>query len=204
MIPKFIIIFIYLCSCQLFAQGEQVIISEKKTGKRIVLRAENKTADTLNVFLMIQSEGYRRSANKPVLKNIPPNSIVPMITLIELANVPSSYSYELIVNDTKKSVELDYGKEVVDIQNAIKGKIVIFTLSNCQKCTLLSTALVNSRTTHLSFDIAKDPVLYRQFMKFIENELTEQTRIQFPVIWNKDYTIFGYDDLETLIAELVN
>ena len=204
MITKVIIIFLCLCSSPLFAQGEQVVISEKKTGKRIVLRAENKTADTLNVFLMVQSEGYRRSADKPVLKNIPPNSIVPMITLIELANVPSSYSYELIVNDTKKPIELDYGKEIVDIQNAIKGKIVIFTLPNCQKCTLLSTALVNNKTTHLSFDIAKDPVLYRQFMKFIENELTAETRIQFPVIWNKDHTIFGYDNLETLIAELVN
>ena len=204
MIPKVIIIFICLCSCQLFSQGETVVISEKKTGKRIVLLAENKTADTLNVFLMVQSEGYRRSADKPVLKNIPPNSIVPMITLIELTNVPSSYSYELIVNDKEKPIELDYGKEVVDIQNAIKGKIVVFTLPNCEKCTLLSTTLVNNRTTHLTFDISKDPVLYRQFMKFIENELTVETRIQFPVIWNKDHTIFGYDDLEKILGGLVD
>ena len=164
--------------------------------------AENQTADTLNVFLMVHSEGYRRSADKPVLKNIPPKSQVPMITLIELAGVQSSYTYELIVNEEEKQMQFDYGKEVVDIENAVRDKIVIFTLPNCKKCTQLTQKLTESRTAYSAFDIAKDPVLYRQFMKFVEKELTTETRIQFPVIWNKDHTIFGYDDLEKVIEQL--
>lgn len=67
-----VILFIALLSlCMTNAQQEQVLISEKKTGKRLVLMAENTTADTLNVFLMVFAEGYRRSADKPILKDIP-------------------------------------------------------------------------------------------------------------------------------------
>ncbi|NNM09630.1 MAG: hypothetical protein HKO61_10680, partial [Flavobacteriaceae bacterium] len=54
------------------SQGLKVLIKEQKSGKRLVLVAENKTQDTLNVFLMVNAEGYRRSASKPVIKNIPP------------------------------------------------------------------------------------------------------------------------------------
>lgn len=57
-----------------WSQQEKVIISENKKGKRIVLMAENKTTDALNVFLMVFAEGYRRSADKPILKDLPPLS----------------------------------------------------------------------------------------------------------------------------------
>ncbi len=203
MISKVIIILLGLCSGLLFSQEGQVVISEKKTGKRIVLLAENQTPDTLQVFFMVYSEGYRRSADKPVVKAIPPQTKVPMITLIELNDVPSKYSYELIIKD-KNQPEIAYENEVVDIENAIKGKLVIFTLTRCKKCDALTKSLTANRISHMVFDIAREPALYRQFMKFIEAELSEQTRIQFPVIWNKDHTIFGYDDLETLTVKLAN
>lgn len=203
MIPKVIIIFICLYSCQLFAQGEKVVISEKKTGKRIVLRAENKTTDTLHVFLMVHSEGYRRSADKAVVKMIAPGSKVPMITLIELRNVPSSYTYELIVTDKKKTAP-NNGITVVDLENATKGKLVIFVLPNCVKCSRLTTKLTEERISYSTFDIAKNPLLYKQFMKYVETELTAETRIQFPIIWNKDHTVFGYDDLEEILGRLMD
>jgi glutaredoxin len=201
MISKVIIILLVLCYGPLFSQKGPVVISEKKTGKRIVLLAKNQTSDTLNVFFMVYSEGYRRSADKPVVTAIPPRTKVPMITLIELSNVPSKYTYELIVKDKNKP-EIAYEDEMVDIQNAVQGKLVIFTLARCQKCNALTSALTSNRTSHIVFDITREPALYRQFMKFVEDELNEQTRIQFPVIWNKDHTIFGYDDLTMVMNEL--
>lgn len=200
---KVIIFLLSLSIGPVFAQEEAIVISEKKTGKRLVLMAENKTPDTLNVFLMVQSEGYRRSADKPVLKDIPPKTKLPMITLVELTNIPSSYTYELIVNEKEKAIELDYGKEVVDIENVLKGKIVLFTLPNCGPCEILAKKLQDNRVSFRAFNIAEDPVLYKQFMKFIENELTESTRIKFPVVWNKTHTIFGFDDVDE-IAEILN
>ncbi|MDC8005451.1 hypothetical protein POV27_15440 [Aureisphaera galaxeae] len=187
------------------AQAEKVIISEKKTGKRLVLMAENKTADTLNVFLMVHAEGYRRSADKPVLKDIPPRTKVPMITLIELKDIPSNYTYDLIVNDElDNDIHVTQEKEVVDIENAVRGKVVVFRMTNCEKCDALATQLQSKRIQHRVFNIETDGALYAQFMAFIDKELTSATRIRFPVIWNKSYTIFGYDELEAVLAKLEN
>ncbi len=185
------------------AQEEKVIISEKKSGKRIVLMAENKTADTLNVFLMVHAEGYRRSADKPVLKDLPPHSKTPMITLIELKDIPSSYTYDLIVNkELDNDIRVVQKREVVDIENAVKGKLVIFRMTHCDKCDAIISKLKEERIQHLVFNIEEDGSIYGQFMAFIDKELTSETRIRFPVIWNRTYTIFGYDNLQNLMKGL--
>ena len=201
---KVIIILLCLFSYQLYAQGEKILITEKKRGKRVVLLAENVTSDTLNVFFMVKSDGYRRSADKPILKDIPPQSKIKMMTLIELSKVESSYTYELIVNDKNRPKEVDYNDKIIDIENVVKGKLVIFTLRNCEKCKTLLSKLSLSHIPYQSYDIAKEPLRYRQFMKYIEDELTGTSRISFPVIWNKDHTIFGYDELETILSKLTS
>ena len=151
--------------------------------------AENTTADTFERILMVFAEGYRRSADKPILKDIP-FSKVPMTTLIELFRYSSSYTYDLIVNENRdNSVSVTYEKQVVDIENVLKGKIVIFSISNCEKCEKLVALLESERVNFRNFNLDEDPSLYRQFMNFINNELKENTQIRFPVIWNKTYTI---------------
>ncbi|MBL4663794.1 MAG: hypothetical protein JKY22_09645 [Flavobacteriaceae bacterium] len=202
MISKVIIILISLFSSQLYAQEEKVLITENRKGKRVVLQAENITSDTLQVFLMVSSKGYRRSADKPILKNIPPNSKVHLMTLIELTNVESNYTYELIINDKNKPKKVNYSNKIIDIEKVFKGKLVIFTTSNCEKCKELLSELSLNRTRYKSYDIAKEPLRYKQFMKYIENELTGTTRITFPVIWNKDHAIFGYNNLEIILEKL--
>jgi glutaredoxin-related protein len=187
-----------------FCQGLQVLISEKKKGRRIVLMAENMTNDTLNVFFMVNADGYRRSASKPVIKDIPPKTKLPMITLIELQDVPSQYTYDLIINKEKRNLNFTYEKQAKDIQKLIEGKLVIFTTSSCEKCELLAQDLQKKRISHRVLNITEDAILYNQFMRLIERDLTEETRIRFPVIWNKDRVIFGYDVLEIILTELDN
>ncbi len=202
MLQKILLGLFLMSSLSIWAQENRVLISEKKTGKRVVLYAENTTADTLNIFFLVNANGYRRSASKPILKNLRPKSKVPLTTLIELADTPSSYTYELIVNEKKQSVALEYENEAGDIETMVRGKLVVFTIPNCQKCALLTAKLLGDRIQHLAFNINEDPVLYRQFMSFIQDSLTADTRIRFPVIWNKSHTIFGYEDLEGLLPKL--
>ncbi|MAP54748.1 MAG: hypothetical protein CL605_07595 [Altibacter sp.] len=181
------------------AQGLKVLITEKKSGKRVVLMAQNQTADTLNVFLMVNAEGYRRSASKPVIKNIPPNSSEPMITLIELKTEPRYYTYDLIVNTLEDAKDLVFEQQENDIERIVSGKIIVFTAEACETCTTLIDSLTEERITHRTFNIHEEEVIYRQFLSYIERQLTEETKIRLPVIWNKDYVIFGYDDLEELL-----
>ncbi|PKA83697.1 glutaredoxin [Ulvibacter sp. MAR_2010_11] len=199
-----LLFFSLLFSFSGICQGLQVLISEEKQGKRIVLMAENKTKDTLNVFFMVNAEGYRKSASKPVIKNLPPLSKTPMLTLVELNGVASQYTYDLIINKEERNLNFTYEKQAVDIEKLIEGKLVLFATSKCEKCDALASRLKDDRIQHRVLDVTEDAILYNQFMRLIERQLTEQTKIRFPVIWNKNHVIFGYDDLETILFELVN
>lgn len=182
--------------------NEKISITEKKTGKRIVLFAENKTQDTLNIFLMVTSEGYRRSASKPIIKDILPLSKTPMITLIELTDIPSNYTYKLIVNDEPLNINVHFNKEIEDIEKVIQGNLVLFTEDNCEKCTLLETMLTAQRTGYQSFNIRQDKRMYQQFIQFINKHFPEKTKLRLPIIWNKTEVILGYDNLEDVLRLL--
>ncbi len=200
---KVIILILLFTTCFALAQNDKVVVTEKKKGKRVVLMAENTTADTLNVFIMLTAQGYRRSADRPVVMNIPPRKKVHVMTLIEMEDQESSYTYNLIVNENlDNSLTLEPEEEVVDIENVIKGKVVVFSKTDCKKCDTLSAFLFRDQVNHRNFNIEEDPTLYSQFMNFIDKELQETTKIRFPVIWNKTYTIFGYDDLEKVVKEI--
>jgi glutaredoxin len=200
---KVIIIFTLLCSAFGTAQNEKVVIHEKKTGKRVTLLAENKTSDTLNIFLMIQAEGYRRSAEKPVLTNLPPFSTVAITTLIELANADSAYTYDLIVNEQENLVQIDYEKEVIDISSILKNKLVLFRPTRCGKCDILEAMLDKSRLEFRTFNIEKSPSIERQLHAFLDTTIKDQSNIRYPVIWNKDHVQLGYDDLELTLQNLI-
>jgi len=198
----FIIGFFLFSGTSVFGQGLDVLISEEKTGKRIELYAENTTKDTLNVFLLVKAEGYRRSASKPILKDIAPGAKVAMTTLIEIEGVPSHYTYDLIANKGRTDLNVTVSQDIRNIESVINNRIVVFEIPGCEKCDALKTRLEEARITHRAFNIHKDKILYKQFMSFIERSLTTETKIEFPVIWNRDHTLFGYNDLETILSKL--
>ena len=206
MLQKFTFTLFLLISCVTISQTQslegEVIIIEKKTGKRVVLFAENKTKDTLNIFLMVNAKGYRKSASKPILKNILPNSKIAMITLIELSGETSSYTYDLIVNDKENEISISYDKIPKEIDTIIDGKLILFNGLNCEKCTLLLESIKNKSIKYQLIDINENPIFYRQFIILIEKELTLDTKLRLPLIWNKNYVIFGYDDIEIILKEL--
>jgi hypothetical protein len=102
---------------------------------------ENSTKDMLHVFLMINSEGYRKSAARPILKAIPLFGKTSMITLIEMRNIPSKYSYELIVSENENSLNLSMDRKAKDIEKIIRGKLVLFTIAYCEKFEILEASL---------------------------------------------------------------
>jgi len=199
---KIIIPFLLFVSFTSFSQEGQVLISEKKVGKRLVLHAENLTNDTINVFLLVEAKGYRKSASKPVIKDIPPKTKVPMLTMIALAEEESSYTYELILNkDIAFEETISYDNMAKDVETMIHNKIVVFTFETCAKCSTLLSYLKKNTISHLAIDINKSPVFYRQFILLIQEDLNKGARLQFPIVWNKDRAIFGYETIEALIAQ---
>ncbi len=182
--------------------NSKIEIIEQKRGKLTDLYAQNKTEDTLNIFFLVHAKGYRKSASKPIIKNIAPFSSIILTTLIELTSEPSSYTYDLIINGNTTDTSFDYEDLPKDIKRIIRGKIVLFTGVNCSKCKELTTALDSNYVQYENIDINEKPVYYRQFIDHIQDKLTVTTRIRLPLIWNKDHVIFGYDDLNMILEEL--
>lgn len=195
--------FILCFTIATYAQTDRIIISEEKKGRRVVLFAENTTDEALNIFILVDAKGYRRSADKPILMDVPAKRKLPVTTLIELNPAEASYTYDLIINDQLDNTkEISFKNSVKDIERVINNKLVFFSKNDCEKCVALDNALKDKRFVFRNFNIDEDPVLYKQFIAFIQNRYSEKSEIKLPVIWNKDAVIFGYDELENLIPKL--
>jgi hypothetical protein len=77
--------------------------------------------DTLNVFLIVNLEGYRKSAARLFLKAVPPVAKISMIPLIKIPNIPSKYSYELIVSEQKNNLNFSMYRNATDIKKISSG-----------------------------------------------------------------------------------
>ncbi|MBW4968492.1 hypothetical protein KZZ04_19365, partial [Pseudoalteromonas sp. CR1] len=85
-----------------------VTLIEDVQPKRTIISVKNNTNSSLNVFLKIDGVGYRRSSDRPIIKDIPANAQVEMITLIPLKNETSSYTHLLVVNDKEKNLTVEF------------------------------------------------------------------------------------------------
>lgn len=198
---KILLVLTLLVTFTAICQDERVLISEKKSGKRIILSAENTTNATLNVFFMVISEGFRRSASKPMIKDLPPKSKTHMITLIELEENPT-YTYELIINDQASPISISYENQTKDLRRIIDGKLVFFSEPGCEKCTLLENALRQRRIEHRNVNLKEDPKTKEQYLELLQNMHPDVQIQKLPTIWNRDHFIFGYVDLDEILKEL--
>ncbi len=146
--------------------------------------------------------GFRRSASRPLIKDLLPYKKVPLLTLIKIEGVTSSYEYSLIINEEERNVTVGYKKEVESIENVIYKKLVLFFRDDCEKCKLLFSALEKQHIQYRKFNIDQNQKLYNQFLKFISKRYPEKEKVRLPVIWNKEYVLLGFDNLETLLKEL--
>ena len=89
---------IYIGISSIRAQQNGVFIIEEKKTKRHLIYAKNTTTENRSVFLKVNAIGYRRTADRPTIKIIPPNSKVLLTTLIPLKNTKNSYTYIFTAN----------------------------------------------------------------------------------------------------------
>lgn len=172
-----------------FSQQEAVTIETKTQGKRTLLFAQNHTDSIVNIFVMVNAQGYRRSADKPLITNLAPLSKKLVMTLIAIDPATASFDYNLIINSsTDNSIDLTREKYFVeDIGKYIQGDVVLFSTKDCQKCKVLDSILKDNKQAFRHFDINQDQKLYNQFILYLSETgaLKINDSIPLPVIWNK-------------------
>lgn len=107
-IPFFLL---FLFTTAMFSQVAPVRLVEDQQKKRTIVYVQNDTATNKSVFLKVNPIGYRKSAQRPIIKNIPAKSKVQMVILIPLSDIESSYTYDLIINDELKTLEVNKNNE---------------------------------------------------------------------------------------------
>ncbi len=147
---------------------EFVSIKEKVTGKRIELYAVNTNSISYDVFLMVETENYRRSSSRPILKTVPGNSEVKMITMVKLNGKEGTYNYTLVVNEIAYdlSIKKDQDDFEVKIEDALNAnKVTLFTKDVCNLYDETKNLLDNNRIKYEEFNVDRDST---QLIKLIK------------------------------------
>jgi len=167
---------------------EFVSIEEKVTGKRIELFAVNTNNIDYDVFLKVDAKGYRRSSSRPIIKTIPANSKVKMMTVVELKGVESSYTYTLIVNEIgfEMSVQKDHKDFDLKIDESLKSKeVTLFIKDNCLLCNETKLLLGNNKINYKEYNIDQDSTYLITLIKTLKKKEVK-TKIHAPVIKIED------------------
>ncbi len=166
---------------------EFVILKEKTKGKRLELFAVNTNNISYDVFLRIETEDFRRSSTRPVLKTIPPNSEVRLITMVKLNGKEGIYNSTFIVNEITKelSIRKDHENFEVKLDNALRNKkITIYTKDACDLCIETRQLLNSSNIPFTELSIEKDSTnligIAKEFKKYklIGKALTPVIKIE--------------------------
>jgi len=140
------------------------------------------------VFLRVETEDYRRSSSRPVLKTIPPNSEVRMITMVKLADKEGKYQTTMVVNEIgyELSIRKDKTNFNAKLNNALKDKhITIYTKEHCDLCKDAVSLLKRNRITYDEYSIDRDSINLMKLVKEFKRDGLQEKAIA-PIIKIED------------------
>ena len=79
-------------------------ITVRTERKSIVYVAENTTDQDLDLFFRVESKGFRRSADRPMITTIPARKKIDLIEMIPLKGADTIHSYMAIVTEKGNSM----------------------------------------------------------------------------------------------------
>lgn len=84
---------------------EGILITIKKGHKKITYVAENVTETDISIFFKVESSGFRRSADRPLITLIPAKSKRDLLTLIPLTGKDTTHSYIAIKTQPENNLQ---------------------------------------------------------------------------------------------------
>ena len=206
----------YISTCILFLlitfnsvsqnEHEFVSIKEKVTGKRVELFAVNTNSISYDVFLMVETEDYRRSSSRPILKTIPANSEARMITMVKLNGTEGKYNYTLVVNEIAYdlSIKKDDINFEVKIDDALNTKkVTLFTKDICNLCDETKRLLSSNRIKYEEFNVDTDSTQLIKLIKEYKHHKVD-SRTYAPIIKVEDSLYTTIKTKHELIDALKN
>ncbi|AZQ44913.1 hypothetical protein [Nonlabens ponticola] len=103
---KYLTILFLLVSTTCLAQHDGIEIDVVKGHKKITYTAQNTTSDTLDLFFKVISDGFRRSADRPIITTVPAKSTINLLTLIPKKNADTTHTYIAVVTKPEHNIQI--------------------------------------------------------------------------------------------------
>lgn len=206
---RFLLFTALVLGAQIFAKAQQstpplVELIEDKQAKKWLLYAQNNTDEEQEAFLLVQGEGFRRSADRPVIKKIPPNGKVLMITLIPLKGVTPTYTkiftYETNLQTISKR-KGENGEEYVNIRPLKDDELTIFLEEDCEKCTLLTDFLNKNHLKYRVLNVTTHHKVKEFMFEHLKTTAFKGGMIDLPVVMFEGRKHWSIVDMKKFIKE---
>ncbi|MEP0265542.1 hypothetical protein [Dokdonia sp.] len=191
---KYIIAFFSLFNTvAILAQTPAVELIEDKQPKRWTLYAQNNTDVAHEAFLLVQGEGFRRSADRPIIKKVPPHSKVSMIVLIPLKGATPSYTKIFTFEEQLQTIRRRKGegqKERVHLRPVNPDQLTVFIEKDCEKCDYLINYLNTNRIKYRKLDIKKNDAVFDMMWSHLKDSISGGELVKLPVLMHKKKMYF--------------
>lgn len=206
MIKSIIIVVVLICSLPVWSQIADVELIEEKQPKRWLLYAQNNTDEEKEAFLMVRGEGFRRSASRPVIKKVPPNSKVLMITLVPLKDITPTYTTIFNYDSQLQTLEknhIDSYEEYVNIRPLKSDELTVFVIEDCPKCDQLINHLNTAHIKYRRLDVRKHNKVQEFMFAHLKDSVTRPGLIKLPVLMYKDIKYFNITSVDEFIRRAI-
>jgi len=158
------------------------------------------------VFLKVNAIGYRRTADRPVIKVIPSKSKVLMTTLIPLKDTENSYTFIFTANNEQKDLDIARKKvpKEISLPEIMKSEVVIFTTNDCSKCKSLIESLRSKRIKHREVNIDKRDRFYLYTWQLLKEKGYKTNSILLPIASVKGEIIAPIGRIESFIERITD
>lgn len=182
-----------------------VKLTEKIKGKRYELYIENTDSISYDIFLKVDTEDFRRSSERPILKTIPPKSKQRVLTMVVLNGKEGKYTYTLIINEVAYALQFDKDFELLDtkLDEALKSKTVeIYTQNDCSICPDAKRILTKNKIGYQEYNIDQDTTHYNKLIKEFKALKPNSVVNHIPILKVDDKVYNQIESLEDFIEAL--
>lgn len=199
---------ILLLSVSVFAKAQTppaVELIEEKQPKRWNLYAQNNTDEMQEAFLLVQGEGFRRSADRPTIKKVPPRSKVLMITLIPIKGVTPTYTkiftFQEEALQTVRKRKGEGREEYVNIRPLDPKELTIFVEEDCPLCKMLVDFLNKNHYKYRKMDIHTHYKVREFMFDHLKKGGYKSGMVGMPVIMYQNRKHWSINDMEDFIKK---
>ena len=166
-------------------EHEFVKLSEEKKGKRLTLYATNSDSISYDLFLKVETKDFRRSSNRPIIRNIAANSKIKLMTLIQLNGTEGKYESIFVVNEVAYALDINKDNEALDfkLDRAFKDKkVTLFTRNDCIICPDTKRILKNNKIAFTEYNIDRDSTNYLKIIKEFQADKNNHFKNLIPLL----------------------